>query len=175
MYQYNDNGSFELRIWDDYKWCERLHKFIGKKAVATQKLISHHCKKQLKLFFLILYESSIYTPFVALHTSRRYSTSCNRCSYSIFQVAQGYRHWRNVNLIFHKAPQEKGEGGSYLEIAEARKWTPLGRSIAQATAYSRMLSSHCGCVVALRHVEKRYLVCLEVAGALTATATYHCR
>jgi len=33
------------------------------------------------------------------------------CSYSILQVVQGYKHWRNVKLIFHKAPQEKVEGG----------------------------------------------------------------
>jgi len=34
-------------IWGDYKWREQLHKFIGKKVIATQKLNSHHCKEQL--------------------------------------------------------------------------------------------------------------------------------
>jgi hypothetical protein len=27
---------------DDYKLCERLNKFIGKKVITTQKLNSHH-------------------------------------------------------------------------------------------------------------------------------------
>jgi hypothetical protein len=35
-----------------------------------------------------------------------------------------------------------------------------------------MLSPHCGCVVALSHVEKHF-VCLEVAGASTTTPTCH--
>jgi hypothetical protein len=35
----------------DYKWCEWLNKFIGKKVIATQKLNAHHCKEQLKKFF----------------------------------------------------------------------------------------------------------------------------
>jgi hypothetical protein len=47
--------------------------------------------------------------------------------------------------------------------------TPRG-FIAQATAYSRMLSPDCNGVVALYQVEI-YLVCLEVAGALTTTPT----
>jgi hypothetical protein len=29
-------------IQGDYKWCERLHKFIGKKVISTQKLHSRH-------------------------------------------------------------------------------------------------------------------------------------
>jgi len=53
---------------------------------------------------------------------------------------------------------------SDLEITEAGKWTPLGQSITQATAYSRMLSPHCGYVVVLHLVENKHLVCLEVAG-----------
>jgi hypothetical protein len=67
--------------------------------------------------------------------------------------------------MFHKAPQEKFEEGSDLEIAETRMWNPpKGRCIAQATAYSRMSSPHSGCVVTLRHVGKQHLVCLEEAG-----------
>jgi hypothetical protein len=50
---------------------------------------------------------------------------------------------------------------------------PPGRSIAQATADSRMLSPHCGCAIALRHVEKRHLVCLEADGALNTTVKCH--
>jgi len=120
----------------------------------------------------------MYVPFVALHTSRQYLTSCqifcNRYSYSFLQVVQGYSHWRNVDLIFHKPSQEKVEEESDLEITEARKSTALGRSIAQATAYSRILISHCGCVVALM-LKKQYLVFLEVAGALTTTPKWHSR
>jgi len=56
---------------------------------------------------------------------------------------------------------------------EARKWTPLGCSIAQAIAYSRRLSPHCGSVVAPCHVAKQHVVCLEVARALTTTPTCH--
>jgi hypothetical protein len=52
-----------------------------------------------------------------------------------------------------QSPTGKSQGWPDLEIVEARKWTPLSRSITQATAYSRMLSPHCGCVVALSHVE----------------------
>jgi hypothetical protein len=45
------------------------------------------------------------------------------------------------------------------------------RPTAQATAASRMLSPQCGCVVDLRHIDKQYPACLEVAGTLTTTAT----
>jgi hypothetical protein len=50
--------------------------------------------------------------------------------------------------------------------------SPLGRSIASEIVYSGILSSHCGCVMALRRV-KIYLVWLEVAGALTTTPARH--
>jgi hypothetical protein len=35
--------------YTDYKWCERLHKFIGKKIVVTRELNARHCKEQLKI------------------------------------------------------------------------------------------------------------------------------
>jgi hypothetical protein len=35
--------------------------------------------------------------------------------HSILQVVQGYRHWQNVNLILHTAPQEKVEGVRYRD------------------------------------------------------------
>jgi hypothetical protein len=64
-----------------------------------------------------------------------------------------------------------------VEVVEARKWSPplLSRSTVQATAYSRMLSPHCRCVVAPRNVEEHHFVCLEVAGALTTIPTCHGR
>jgi hypothetical protein len=58
-------------IQGDNKRCERLHKFIGKKVKATQKLKAHHYKEQV---FYILCASSVCAPFVSLHTSR-YLTS----------------------------------------------------------------------------------------------------
>jgi hypothetical protein len=42
---------FELYIQGDYKWCERLHKFIGKKVTARQKLSAHYSKEQVKKDF----------------------------------------------------------------------------------------------------------------------------
>jgi hypothetical protein len=38
----------EATIQVDNKQCELLHKFIGKKAIITQKLNAHQCKKQLR-------------------------------------------------------------------------------------------------------------------------------
>jgi hypothetical protein len=93
-----------------------------------------------------------------------------RCSHTIFQVVQSYRHWQNVNLTFHKATR-RGQGRSDQEIAQAKPNRPIHRS---ATAFSRMFPSHCGCAVALRHDENQHLVCLKVAGALTTTASSHC-
>jgi hypothetical protein len=51
----------------------------------------------------------------------------------------------------------KSQGWSGLEIAEARMWSPVGQSIAEATAYSRVLP-HCGCVVVVCRVEQQHLV-----------------
>jgi hypothetical protein len=34
-----------LAIQGDYKQCEQLHKFTGKKATATQNLDTHYCKE----------------------------------------------------------------------------------------------------------------------------------
>jgi len=39
---------------------------------------------------------------------------CNSCPYLILTVFHGYRHWKNVNLIFPETPREKikvGVGG----------------------------------------------------------------
>jgi hypothetical protein len=45
-------------------------------------------------------------------------------------------------LSFKKSHRKKLSGESDLEIVEARKWTPIGPSTTQATAYSRMLSPY---------------------------------
>jgi hypothetical protein len=72
-----------------------------------------------------------------------------------------------------QSPTRKSQGQSDLENVEARKWMAPSQSITQAAAYSRMLSSHCGCMVALHHVEEQHLVCLKVAEALNTTPTCH--
>jgi hypothetical protein len=75
-----------------------------------------------------------------------------------------------------QSPTGKSRGGGGVRSGDhgGQEVDPpplFDRSIAQTTAYSRMLLPHyCECVVTLRHVEK-HLVCLEVAGALTTTST----
>lgn len=46
-------------------------------------------------------------------------------------------------------PHRKKSRGSDLSITEIRTWTTLGQPTAQATAYSRMVASHCIRVMAL--------------------------
>jgi len=58
--------------------------------------------------------------------SKRFTTTavqfCSRCSCSIFQVVQRYRHWRNVNPIFHTGLQKKVQGIRYGDRGR-RVWT----------------------------------------------------
>jgi hypothetical protein len=86
----------QLPIYRVFKlWCEQLRKFIGKKAMATEKLNAHHCKQQLKKFFMP-YASSVCAPFVALNTSRHSTscqTSCNK-DWSVFAVAVRNRSFK---------------------------------------------------------------------------------
>jgi hypothetical protein len=49
-----------------YKRCERLHAFIGKKAIATEKLKAHNCKKQLKKFLFLL-QAKVKSNFNSFH------------------------------------------------------------------------------------------------------------
>jgi hypothetical protein len=58
------------KLQGDYKLCERLHKFIGNKVIATQKLNTHHCKQQLKKS-IIPCASPMFTPSVDFNTSRQ--------------------------------------------------------------------------------------------------------
>jgi hypothetical protein len=39
--------GLHIKIQSDYEWYEWLHKFIGKKVTAIQKLNPHHHKVQL--------------------------------------------------------------------------------------------------------------------------------
>jgi hypothetical protein len=54
---------------------------------------------------------------------------CNRCSYSILQVDQDYRHWRDVHLIVNKEPQEKVEGGQIWRSRRPGSGPPFPRPI----------------------------------------------
>ena len=110
-----------------------------------------------------------YGPFFALHC-----TSCHVfciefvqfllfLQYSFLQVVQGYKHWRNVKVIFHKAQQRRhnavrsGDRGSQ----EVDRPSPIHNS---TTSCWRMLSLHFGCLMSFLHFEKQYLVCLQVPG-----------
>jgi hypothetical protein len=44
-----------FNIQDDYKLCKLLHKFIGKKVIAAQKLKAHHCEEKLNKFLCRYY------------------------------------------------------------------------------------------------------------------------
>jgi hypothetical protein len=45
---------------------------------------------------------------------------CNSCSYFILPVFHGYRHWKNVKLIFHKTSQKKIKvGGGIIRYGDA--------------------------------------------------------
>jgi hypothetical protein len=59
----NARARAHTHIRGDYKWCERLHKFIGKKV--RQKLYARHCKEQLKVFFFFFFcmHDKMYEPF----------------------------------------------------------------------------------------------------------------
>jgi hypothetical protein len=46
---------FYANMQDVYKWCERLHKFIGKKVIAIQKLNSRHYARLQKKFWFAFY------------------------------------------------------------------------------------------------------------------------
>lgn len=40
----------QFQILGDYKRCEGIHKFIGKKVIVTHILNTDSCEEQLKLF-----------------------------------------------------------------------------------------------------------------------------
>jgi hypothetical protein len=154
---------------------------MSKKVTGTQKLNAHQCKEQPEKISFIPCTISACAPFVALHTSDDIRLRAKHFAVigrSVFAVAVSIRFFKlfiitgtgGTQTSSFTKPNRKSRGGSYVEIAEARKWAPVGRSIVQTTACSRMLSPHCGCMVALRHFEK-HLVCLEVAGALTMAPT----
>jgi len=74
--------------------------FIGKKVKATQKLNALHCKEQLKSFHSLW--SSVCAPFVALHTWRRYSTSCQTfCNkrWYVFAIAVRIRSFKLFRIM----------------------------------------------------------------------------
>ena len=90
---------------------------------------------------------------------------CSCSSYLILNLVEGCGHWQSVKLILQKVPQEKIKDGSNLEVVEARKWIPFSKSTHTAGCL-RMVSPHCGYVVAPCHVGTEYLICPEVCGGI---------
>jgi len=68
-----------------------------------------------------------------------------------------------MNVIFHKAQLERHNvvGSGDREGQEVER--PSLNHIS-TTSYSRMLSPHIGCLMSFLHLEKQYLVCLQVPG-----------
>ena len=62
--------------------------------------------------------------FVPSILRRRMFSLCNRCLHSVLQVPQGYKHRWNVNLIFHKAPQEHVERCQVWRLRRTGSGTP---------------------------------------------------
>jgi hypothetical protein len=65
------------------------------------------------------FKKSLFIPYAnpesasSVHISGRHSTFwnfCSRCSYSMFQIGEGHRHWWNIIVIFRRASQGKVKG-----------------------------------------------------------------
>lgn len=82
---------------------------------------------------------------------------------SFLQVVQGYKHWRNVNVIFHKTQQGR-HNGVRSEDRGVQDVDRPSRNHSSSTSYSRRFSLHFGCLVSFLHLEDQYLVCLQVPG-----------
>ena len=67
--------------------------------------------------------------------------------------------------LLSQSPTEKVEGVKIWRSRDPESGTSLDQTIAQRTANFRMLSRYYGCVLALCHVQKQHLVCLQVGGA----------
>jgi hypothetical protein len=68
-----------------------------------------------------------------------------------------------MNVIFYKAQQRRyngvrsgDRGGQEVDLYSPKR--------SSTTSYSRMLSPHFGCLVSFLHLEKQYMVCLQVPG-----------
>jgi hypothetical protein len=120
-YKTNKDVRKKINIQGDYKWCELLHKFIGKKVIVTQKLNAHHCREQLKKFFDTL--CKFHVPFVALHTSRRYSTSyqtfCNK-GWSIFAI-----DWRILSELSSEFSLNSYHRFRWMKLQHTKRFFPV--------------------------------------------------
>jgi hypothetical protein len=85
---------------------------------------------------------------------------CNHCSCSILQDDWGYRHQRNINLIFLMVALEK------LKDLK-RGWGGEGGVIRPESGLPCLHhhSDHCGYLVAAYHFAEKHLVCHQ-AGSL---------
>jgi len=92
---------------------------VGKKVIATQNLNTLCCKEQLTAFFLYApWKLSICSIWCPVYLEVIFDLVPNALLFRfgsdfflILQVLQGYRHWQNINLIFHKTPHGKVKGG----------------------------------------------------------------
>jgi hypothetical protein len=133
------------------------------------------CKEQLNkvsFLFFIPDASSACGPFDAFHTSWQRLTAYHFTvtAVQLFAVAVFIQYFklfwvtgihRMQTLPFTNAHKKNMRG----------MWPTNPRE----TAQSKMLSPHCGCVVALNHFGKQYLVCLHVPAALTIIPAHHRR
>jgi hypothetical protein len=149
-------------IHSNYAWCESLHEVNAKKVITTENLNLYHCKQQPISFACPMQVQCVlkllsYTHQYDMRFRAKHSAIKTGQFLQLLFVFEPSRCSRLQDLAKPKpqlSQSHTGEvrGGSDLEIVKARNWTTLGRSIAQANAYSRILSPHCGCVVALRLV-----------------------
>jgi hypothetical protein len=96
------------------------------------------CPAHIKMIFDFMPNILQYSPI----------SFCSHCLYAVLQVVQGYRHWQNINFIFHKAPQEKVKGVRSGEHG-GQEADPVWPVCHSGNCLFRMFSPHCGCVVVL--------------------------
>jgi hypothetical protein len=135
-FQENIEILLNMKISGDYKWCERLHKFIDKKVLATQKTNSNHCKEKLKKLFLFLTKFQYvlrllpctHQDDIQLRTTH-FAIKAEQFLQPLFvfdpsscSELQALAE-REPHLSQSPTGKSRG-GGSDLEIAEARKWPP---------------------------------------------------
>jgi hypothetical protein len=123
-------------ILGDYKWCQQVHKFIGKKVTATQKLNAQHYKEQLKKFFSYpmqvqsvlhllpcTYQDDIW--LCAKHSAVKADQFLQLLFIFSPSSYSGLLALAECKPCLSQCPTGKSRGGSDLELAEAREWTPL--------------------------------------------------
>jgi hypothetical protein len=126
IYFYSVFNNFKI-VWclanktdKAYKWCGRSHKLTGKAEMSIQNSMCTAVKSKQKISIHVLCKLNVFSiccpaqkttifdwvPNIPQKTTFNF---CIRSSCSILHVVQCYRHWQNVNLTFHEAPQEMFE------------------------------------------------------------------